>query len=166
MYGCLFRPTERPVLFDSIIHSRQRGRLNGRFGHGDLLGQASHISDAILRKQYTALDDVTQFAHIPRPRVGLEPVHCVLGEAGRLAGVTICYARIEIVDETFEIAGPQPKRRHFDRRDAQAMIEIKAKAPGGHLRAQVTICHGQDTNIYPPRSVVPHPVDYAFLKHP
>ena len=62
-----------------------------------------------------------------------------------------------------DVIRPVTQRRDVDRKNAQPIIQIFAKAPGRHLGFEIPIGRCDDTNINRPRAAFTNALELPFL---
>ena len=124
---------------------------HGRHHRADVLRQhigGDHRIRIAAGKDHQPFDVVAQLAHVARPVVRLQHRHGVLadlplGQAGGLRNLLH-----EIFDELRNVLAALRQRRHADRHDRQAVIEILAEFAGGDLRLDVARGRRNDAHVH------------------
>ena len=108
---------------------------------------------------------VLQLAHIAGPRIAEQRGlrigrQCRLRQAERLA-----IQADEVLGQRQDVSGALAQRRQVDVRDAQAVIQVRAKALRLHRAAQVDVGRGQQAHIQRNRPARAHAHHLALLQH-
>src|SRR2546422_10520009 len=85
--------------------------------------------------------------------------------ADRLAGVAGVPVR-EVGYEEWDVGGPLPERRHFDREHAQPIEEIGPKRTARNGRFQVPVRGGNDADVHLDRAWRAEALEFPFLENP
>ncbi len=146
-----------------------------RQGHGvglrrfiDIADGGGHVfkgDGGAVAEEHGALDDVDQLAHIARPGVRAQGVHCLLGDAVNLAAD----AGAEVVDVAFhqhrDVLAAVPQRRDLERHNAQAVKQILAEVLRLHLFFQVAVGGGHHPHVHLEGFLAAHPLYFMLLQH-
>ena len=65
-----------------------------------------------------------------------------------------------------DVARTLPQRRNRERKHVEAVIEVFAKTPGGHLLAHVPVGGGEHADVEGNGFFAAHPLHLALLEHP
>ena len=93
------------------------------------------------------LDQIAQFADVPGPLVLLEHRHRLRHHLFHPQPLLLRMQLHEMPDEQRDIVQSLAKRRHDDRHDVQAVVEVFAKVPLLDLRHKILVGGGQDTHV-------------------
>src|SRR6266849_4241362 len=112
------------------------------------------------------LDHVAQLAHVAGPVVRQE-----VGEGLDRDGLgPLAVLRREDRDEVGHQQGQVllalAQRRHLDRDDIQAVIEVFPERARGDALGQVLVGGGQHPHVHPERVLAAHPLEGLLLQHP
>ena len=131
------------------------------------LGRKVLGSDTIfLGENHRPLDGVAHFPQVPRPGIGAQAGHGLVGEAFELARALRGKMLRVVLGEANQILEPRPQRRHFDGDDIEPEIEVFAERPVGHALFQITIGRRDDTHVGLAGDVFAEALVFAFLDQP
>jgi hypothetical protein len=118
------------------------------------------------RQDHGAFEDMLKLAHVSGPRVALQKTR--MGVAQREPGAPELRRMDaeELLGERKDVLLSFPKGRHFDREDAEPVVEILAEGSRGRFDFEVTIRGGHDTDIHLARPIIADALEFAFLKNP
>src|SRR5690606_28985669 len=155
----------RPLALGFGLYERRtfaRGAGLGRsspFRNGQTERDASPASE-----NQRALEDVLKLAHVARPVVGLKPRDIRLRDANVRAALT-ARPRKEMLHEQRNVLRPLAQRHGSDRKDAEPVIQVFAKASFLDLGAQIAICRRDDPHVDLSRSLLADALERAILNH-
>src|SRR6266853_997842 len=138
------------------------GRL--RVAGTERRGQILRRDDVVRAHDHEPLHHVAQLAHVARPVVGEEVGERLdrdrlgpLAVLGREHGHEVC-------DEGRQVLLPLTERRHLDRDDVQAVVEILPEPARRDALGQVLVGGGEDTDVHPDGVLAPHPLEGLLLE--
>jgi hypothetical protein len=123
----------------------------------DVVGQhVGRIGPAARRRQdQQPLDDVAQLAHVARPVVALQRGERVLADHPCRQAGGIGDAAQQVVGEFRNVLAALAERRHAQRHDVKAVVQLLAEATGGALLGQRVRRRGEHAARRPRTRVLP-----------
>jgi len=94
-----------------------------------------------------ALDFVFELADIAGPVVLRQGIHRLGGETRGLVVGTRAVTLEQVVGQQRYVAATVAQRRHGDREDVEAIVEILAEAAGAHFALEIAVGGGQHTRV-------------------
>src|SRR5438093_10265043 len=128
---------------------------------GEVLGQ----EDAALADNHRALEDVSQLAHVPRPRVAREDLQDVRREAAHRAPELLVEGGDEVAGERLDVVRPAAQRRQVDGAHVQAVIQVVAERALPYHVGEVAVGRGDDPDVDADRVGGADTLDLAVLEH-
>jgi len=129
------RRADRPRHVERRPDARDRGR------------EVGDVDEGAAAEKHGAFDGVLQFAHVPRPAMGLERRPGGRREAlDPTAGLRRRPAQ-EVVGEERDVGRPVAQRRHLDRDHVDPPEEVGAKPARGHESLEVLVGGEDDAGI-------------------
>src|SRR2546426_2234024 len=117
------------------------------FHPDDFVWQVFRLDAVLACEHDTALDEVLELPHVPRPRVGLEPLDRLAREALELPAVLGSVDAQEVLGEDADVLVTLAERWHTDRDDVEPVVEVLAEAPLSHHLGQVLVRGGDDAHV-------------------
>jgi hypothetical protein len=108
------------------------------------------------------LQDMGQFANISRPRVLLKGVERARREAP--AGRVSTEAHEQMAGERWKVVEPFAQRRDLERKDGEAVVEVKTEGAVDDTLLKVAMRGGDDADVYPRHLVVADALEFAALE--
>src|SRR5262249_4485073 len=116
-------------------------------------------------KEHQALNCVSQFADIPRPRMILQRGDRALREVHRLPSIGCSHLPGEMLDQHADVLPPLAKRRQKKREHEHSMKQILPKLALAHLRFKVTMSGDDDAHIHDNCTIASNALDLTFFEH-
>src|SRR5260370_15645227 len=88
---------------------------------------------------YRSLDDILQFANVPRPGVRLKQIEALFVHRLKALSCFPCITINEVPDQQRNVLSSFPQRRHLDRKNVEAVKEGTPEYARTHGRLPVTI---------------------------
>src|SRR5258706_5349594 len=112
------------------------------------------------------LDHVAQLAHVAGPVVRQEVGERLDRDGLGPLAVLRREERDEVGDQQREVFPALPQRRHLDRDDVQAVVEILAERAGRDALGQVLVGGSQHPHVHPQGVLAAHPLEGLLLERP
>ena len=89
-----------------------------------------------------------------------------LGAGGQVRDGAVTRVSLQhVAEQGQDVLTPLAQGAQADRHHGQAIVEVFAKATGGHLAAQVTVGGGDHPHVQVQRTPTTHSLHLAFLQH-
>src|SRR5205807_3594889 len=111
-----------------------------------------------------ALDDVLELADVPRPGIGQETIHGLLGDRLDALAELLGEARDEEGDELGDVRPALAQRRGADRKHIQAVEKIGTKAAAANGLLEIAVRRRDDPHIHSDRCAAPDGLELLLLK--
>ena len=145
------------------VHSPETDRMDG---HRSEAKRLQTDGTAWLGQNGGPFHQVLEFAHVPRPGVGLQLGNCSLRESLVFEPVFAVEHFQKPGGEFGNILEPFPERRDVEGKHVQPVVQILPELPLGHGLDQIPVGACNHPHIHFDRLVAAHPLKLAFLKHP
>ena len=137
--------------------------------HGDggpLQADVLGVDDVGLGEGGGALQHVFQLPDVPRPVVGEQLVHSLPGED--LFGHVVFLENFlhQMVNEEADVLLAVPQGGQLQGEGAEAVVQVLAELPGGHLLPQAAVGGGQNAHVHGDEAGGAHPADHLVLNGP
>src|SRR2546428_286597 len=93
------------------------------------------------------MHDVLQLAHVPRPVVARQHLERARRHAPHVAVALARGLPDEVLDEERNVLAPLAERRHVDRHDVQAIVEVLTELARPHRGLEVDVGRGDDAHV-------------------
>jgi hypothetical protein len=152
------------------LSQRQPAQRRERFSRHGFVGQNANRFGEIAEldfgsraKGHGALYDIAQFAHIPRPFVGLESRHRLRDYAVNLPRIARCELRDKLPYHARDDAGPLAQGRQAEAHYVQPIVQILTESAGSHLGLQDAIRRGNHAGADRLRFVAADRLKHSFI---
>ena len=98
-------------------------------------------------EDHAALDDVLEFAHVPRPIVGREHFDCFLGDRADSLAKLASEAKDRVARQQRNVVAPFPQRRNVNGKHVHPIVQVGAEFLIGDQLSQIAIGGGDHTHI-------------------
>src|ERR1700751_471511 len=115
------------------------------------------------RHNYRTLNEVLQFAHVPRPSVSHQSLHCGWGNGLDISLHTSCVFLDVVPHEHGNIFLPLAQRRNKQRKYMQAVVEVTAELARLDHLLEVTMRGRNDAHIDLLRARAAQTLEFTFL---
>src|SRR6266436_8410050 len=107
-----------------------------------------HLDLAARREHHRPLDDIFQLTEVARPRIALEEIERLGGEAVHLL-VDLGFRFAEkMMSEDGDVIDPFPQRRQHDSEGVEAIEEVRSKLAGGDGFLERAVGGGNDPHAH------------------
>src|SRR5579871_185143 len=131
----------------------------------DQFGQIGHVDRIAAGHDDQPFDGVPQLADVALPPVALQRFNRRVGDPLRPHVVLAAEVVHVVPHEQRDVVGPLAQRRHVDRDDRQAEVEILAEAAFLDLLLEVLVRRRDDAHVDLDRPRRSEPFDFALLQH-
>ena len=138
------------------------GGVLGGQAEGNVFGQENVCSS----EDCGALECVFEFAHVARPRIGLEDSNSLLGEFDGWTVFLVGAPLQEIFGKKLDVFDALAEWGDVDADDVEAVEEVFAEGFFGDLFLEILVCGADDPDIGAESLVAAHAGELAFLKDP
>src|SRR2546425_13319533 len=120
------------------------GEARARVRQRDVERDVLELDDVALREHDRAMHDVLQLAHVPRPVVARQHLERARRHAPHVAVALARGLPDEVLDEERNVLAPLAERRHVDRPDVPAIVEVLTELARPHRGLEVDVGRGDD----------------------
>ena len=105
---------------------------------------------------------VLQLTHVARPCVRLQPRQTAPIDAHLATARVLLH---EVRDQRRDVFRPRAQRRHGDRHDGEAIVEVLPKRPGADHRLEVAMRRREHTHVDFASALATDRADLSVLQH-
>ncbi len=142
-------------------HQRRRARTAERRDHEAFARLC--VDHRILGQQGDALHEMTELAHVARPRVRAQPARAVFTDLLCVETVGSRGLLEEVAGEGNDVVDALAQTRQIEHDDGEPVVEVGAKLGGRHLLAEVALGRGDELGVDGSRDDGAEPTDRLVL---
>src|SRR5512143_1131530 len=124
------------------------------------------LEDRTAREDRRPLNHVLKLADIAGPVVARQPLHARLAEAVEALGPPLGKCGQEEGHEERNVPAALPQRRHPNRKDVQAVEQVRAEGSGADGFLEVAVARGEDPDVDPHGAAAADRLKFLLLQDP